>query len=261
MPYFQQLSVTLFLTFCSYCTFGQYNETIRSERPGQAVDTYSTGQYIFQLQTGLTYGGFDDLQSNQAGNFTEYGASLRYGILEDFEIRSAIRWRSDQTNLPNGTETKINGISFWNVGVKYNIISGSGYKPSFGLQTDLKLTWVDEAYQSQEIAPRIMLIHGQKLSDTFNLTTNWAIAWSGNDDATKGLYILNIAFPLSDKLGGFVENYGEIDNGNIDTRWDTGLSYLVNNDFQLDVSGGFGSNAGINDWFMDAGISWRVKVK
>jgi hypothetical protein len=254
-------AITVMMSLGAQIIFGQDNETLRTARPGQAVGPFTTGQYIFQAQSGLTYGGHDLKGSNETGNRTVFGLSTRYGILEDLEIRTAIRWRSDRVNLQNRLETKTSGSGFWKVGVRYNIVNASGYKPSFGIQTDFKLNWVDQVYQAQEIAPRFMLIHGQKLSDIFSLTTNWAVAWNGNDNVTKGLYALNIAFPLSDKLGGFIENYGELINGNLDTRWDTGIGYSVGTDLQLDVSAGFGNNTGMDDWFVDTGISWRIKVK
>ncbi len=241
--------------------YGQYNETIRSARPGQAVGPFTTGQHVFQVQTGLSYGDFENNDIDLSGDNLEYTASLRYGLLEDFEIRSAFKIRSDEIRQSESTSTKFGGFNFWNVGIRYNVVDGKGVKPSFGIQTDVKLTWVDEDYDAQEIAPRIMLIHGQKLTDKLGLTTNWAVSWNGNNNTPKGNYVINFSFPIAGKLGGFVENYGEVVSDDFDTRWDTGLAYRVTNDLQLDLSGGAGKNDGLTDWFIDGGISWRVKLK
>lgn len=257
----KQLIALYLLMFVGNTALAQYNETIRTARPGQAVGPFTTGKDVFQIQTGLNYGDFEDDDNSETGNNATYTASLRYGLLENFEIRSAFSLRSDEVIQVGDQTDNFGGLSFWNVGIRYNIIDGGGYKPSFGFQTDVRLTWVDEAYQSEEIAPRMMLIHGQRLSETFVLTTNWAIAWNGNDNQPKGTYVVNISFPIAGKWSSFIENYGEVVGDDFDTRWDTGLAYLVNNDFQLDVSGGFGKNEGLTDWFIDGGISWRVKFK
>lgn len=250
----------LFLLLSGGFTYGQYNETIRTARPGQAVGPFTTGKYVFQVQSGLTHGGFDNGPAN-SGNYQELTNSIRYGLLESFEIRTAFRLRSDRLEIANSEQAKFGGLSFWNVGVRYNIVNGEGYSPSFGFQTDIKLNWIDKSYKSSEIAPRFLLIHGQKLSETFRLTTNWGISWNGNNNDPLGQYVINISFPIGDKLGGFIENYGQLDNGTLIAKWDTGIGYLVHNDFQVDISGGYSKNENMSDWFIDAGISWRIKVK
>ena len=254
--------VLLVFSLISSSLFGQYNETIRTARPGQAVAPFTTGKYVFQVQSGITYTDFDDSNFNIDGNSQDFFTVIRYGLLENFELRSAFGFNKLTTNseLANSIPDP-SGFSLLAIGIRYNIVNGEGFKPSFGFQTDLNLNVVDEEYNPDEIAHRFMLIHSQQLSETFGLTTNWAIAWNGNDNTPIGTYVLNISFPLSERLGSFVENYGQINNGEIDMRWDTGLGYLVNNDFFLDMSVGYGSNNGVTDWFVDAGISWRTKFK
>lgn len=260
----KRILVSLFFGCICYSAFAQNSEVIRTSRPGQAFVPFTTGKNVFQVQTGITSGGFEDDDLDQSGDNIDYIAAFRYSVLENFEIRSSFRLRRDEieiteTNAVNTVE--LGGLSFWNVGVRYNIIEGTGFQPSFGFQTEVALNVVDEDYNTEEIAPSFMLMHSQALSETFTLTTNWGVAWNGNDNDPAGLYVINVAFPITDKLGGFIENYGTLVGGDLDARWDTGLGYLINNDFQLDISGGLGRNQGLTDWFIDAGISWRVKLK
>lgn len=202
----------------SQFVIAQYHETIRTARPGQAFGPFTTGKNVFQIQTGLTYADFENTDVDQQGDNLEYTASLRYGILESFEVRSAFRLRHDKITLADESSLQLNGLSFWNVGVRYNIVESDGYKPSFGFQADVKLTWVNKDYQSQEIAPRLLLIHTQKLSETFGITTNWSVSWNGNDNLPKGSYVINTSFPIAGNLSSFIENYGEVYNGNFETR-------------------------------------------
>jgi hypothetical protein len=118
---------------------------------------------------------------------------------------------------------------------------------------------VDEDYKAANLAPRIMLIHAQKLTDKLGLTTNWVVAWTGNNTDPAFNYTLNLSFPLGEKLGSFIENYGTVFYGDFDNKWDTGLSYLINDNFLLDMSVGYGKNDGVSSWFADAGVSWRIK--
>lgn len=240
----------------------QYNPTIRSARPGQSVGPFTTGKNVFQVQTGLTYNQFGFDNSELSANSFVYLASLRYGILEKLEIRSAFGLSRNSYDYESLGSDQYGGLSLWNVGARYNILNGGGTnKPSLGIQADVRLTAVDEDYAADNLAPRIMLIYGQQIAEKLALTSNWAVVWSGNDTSPAGTYTLNLSFPLAQKWGGFIENYGVFGNGDLDNRWNTGVSYLVTNDFLLDLATGFGKNDGAYDWFVDAGVSWRVKFK
>lgn len=251
--------LTIAVVLISKFVFAQYNETIRTARPGQAVGPFTTGKYVFQIQTGFTYGNFNGV--SRSGENVEYGASLRYGISERVEVRSAFRLRSDNVEVSEVMNSQFGGLSFWNVGLRVNILNGKGSGPSLGVQTDVRLTTVNKNYKTEHVAPRLMLIYAQKLSNTFKITANMGVSGNGNNATPVGSYVINISFPLGNKLGGFVENYGGIFEKDFDNRWDTGISYLVNNNFQLDLSTGYGKNEGQSDWFIDGGVSWRFKLK
>ena len=256
----KSLLVVIICTCSVVCTFGQYKTTIRTARPGNAIGPFTTGKYVFQVQSGLTHGSFKDGNSEE-GRHLEYTNSLRYGLLERLEIRTAFKYRIDEIILDEPGHLNQHGINFWNMGMRYNIWSGSGTKPSFGIQSDVRLTWVDRDYKMSSIAPRVIIIHGQRLISKLRLNTNWSLAWDGNDQSTKKSYVINLSFPIAKNWSGFVENYGENQRGDFDARWDSGVAYLVNKDLQLDLSGGFGNNDKVQDWFVDAGVSWRIKFK
>jgi len=252
-----KIILLLIFTISNQLVIAQYNTTIRSARPGQSFGPFTTGQNIFQVQTGATFDNFNHKISDFSGNGFGYLMSLRYGLEEAFEIRAAFATRSDNS-ISNGNETKIGGLSAVVTGVRYNIKNGKGQKASYAVQTDVRLNIVDEDYNPNDIAPRIILLHGQKLSDKLGLTTNWGLSWNGNNSAPRGFYVVNLSFPISDKFGSFIETYGGVVRDDFTIFFDTGLSYLVNNDFQLDISAGYGSNNNITNSFIDAGISWRT---
>lgn len=56
------------------------------------------------------------------------------------------------------------------------------------------------------------------------------------------------SFLLSEKWGGFIENYSEIVQRDYNSRFDTGLSYAAENDLAFEVSFGCKINAGISDF-------------
>ena len=97
----QRLIILWFYLFTMNVSYGQYNTTIRSARPGQAFGPFTTGKNIFQIQTGISYDSFKNKDMNLSGNGLGYLLSLRYGLEEKFEIRTAIGVRKDVSSSNN----------------------------------------------------------------------------------------------------------------------------------------------------------------
>ena len=249
----------LFVLSIQSC-FGQYNETIRSGRPGQSIGPFTVGKGILQVQSGVEFYVFENKDFGFSGSGFVHNTVIRYGILERFEVSGLIDYRNDKFKS-NGSETDASGISALDLGGRYEFFEGNGAIPTIGFQMRVRLPVLSEDYQIDKIAPRFLFVTSQKLSDTFTLTTNWGGSWNGVNSVGTAVYIINLSFPITDKLGGFVENYGDLTDGDFDTRFDSGLTYLSNNDLQWDMLGGLGSNDGVSDYFVSVGVSLRTKRK
>ena len=144
------------------------------------------------------------------------------------------------------------------VGMRFNILNPEDpKKPALGFQFDLNLNVASEDFKSDYIAPKLLLLHSQALSNRLGLTTNWGILWNGNDATPRGLYTFALTYALDDSWSLLLENYGELEDGDFDTRFDTGVGYLLSNDIQLDLGAGYGKNDGTSDYFVDLGVSAR----
>lgn len=238
----------LLLLLCAFKSFGQYAETIRSGRPGQAIGARTLGANVFQLQTGLSFTDIDFEDSSQ--NTFAQSNVFRLGILERLEVSAVLVWQNDKFE-----ETTINGISNTQIGARYSLFTNKGWRPSVAVQGRLLLKLQDKDYRRQETGTRFIVATGNKLSDTLFLVTNWGITHIGNNSGPNYSYVINLSYSLTEKIGVFVETYGSLNTFNID--FDAGFSYLLNNDLQLDFSFGIQDEADTSNWFIDAGISWR----
>jgi len=252
--------VILFIGTLALCaeSYGQYNETIRSGRPGQSIGPFTVGKGIFQIQSGMDVFGFDNTNDGIEGSGYLNNTVIRYGVAERLEISALADYRNETIKY-SGTETDLSGLAAFDLGGRYQFFQGKGIVPTIGLQFRVRLPVLSKDYEIDNLAPRFILVTGQKLSETFTLTTNWGGSWNGNNSDGTGFYIVNLSFPIVGQLGGFVENYGDVNDGDFDTRFDAGLAYLCNNDLQLDLLGGLGKNDGVNDYFVSVGVSWRTK--
>ena len=75
----------------------------------------------------------------------------------------------------------------------------------------------------------------------------------------RQVYTIAYGYSISDKVGTFLEIYGDLpENSHFNHFWDAGFTYLIDNNFQLDISGGTGISQNIQDIYISAGISFRI---
>ena len=243
--------------FLPYVSNAQTSPIIRSPRPGQAFGPFTTGAKVFQLQTGFNINSIDGPETE--GNGFNYLASFRYSFTETFEVRSAFRLNSDKI-ITDGEETTLDGLSSWIVGVRFNVLNNAGTsKASLGFQADANINIFNNDFQLDHPAPRMIFLHGQRLSKWLSLVTNWGIAWNGFNGEPRGLYRVKFNIVASSKISVIIENYGNLIDGKFYTFFNTGPAWLITNDLLLDLTLGFGRNRGIENLFVDFGFSWRTK--
>lgn len=248
----------------SHALMAQYSETIQTSRPGQAFVPFTTGKNTFQVQAGGNYTQLESRMSSKMSGFQSYGTTFRYGVLENLELRTGLTYSYNRILTSESGYADFSGLSLMSIGGRYNLAKGSGADPSFGVQGEVLLPFGTADFMNNPSGLRVMFIHSQQITELFQITTNLGASTVGKIENLETQYVINLAFPIGKKWGGFIENYGQIrgllaNNVDFDTRWDTGVGFLVNNDFQLDASVGVGLNEKIFDWFIDAGISWRIR--
>jgi hypothetical protein len=255
-----QRILTMVLMAVVYTSFAQYNETIRTGRPGQSIGPFTLGGKILQIQSGLDYFGYKNSGTDFKGSGYLQNTVIRYGITEPFEVSALLEYKTEEITTGDVHET-IDGWSAVDIGMRYHIYDGRGLVPSVGFQVRWRVPNIGGDYEIDQWAPRFIFVTGQRLSDKLSLATNWGASWNGMDGVPRGNYVFNLSYSLSNKLGVFIENYGNVLKSNWNTYFDGGFAYLVNNDFQLDLLGGYGENEGMKEYFISAGISWRTKRK
>ena len=249
-------SFILILLFCSANSFAQLAETIRSGRPGQAIGSYAVGAKVFQMQTGIDYGGLQNDVFNFSQNSFNPNTVLRFGLTEKIEINTGWAYQYEQYETPFISSER-SGLSQSTIGTRINIIEANNYLPAVGIQVTMKLPILSPDYNVSFIAPRIMAIANQKLAEKLALTLNLGIDYNGVNAQPTGVYVANLSYAMTNKFGVFLENYGDFGQSFYNTFWDAGLSYLINNDLQLDVLGGLALNDDNMRYFLSVGVSWR----
>ncbi len=226
----------------------QFKESIEANRPGNALNVFTVGKNIFQIETAIDYSNSDDSFSSNS--------FFRYGVTENIEINGGVLYDLSSS------------YKIFNIGAKYNIFEGDDILPSTAIQLSINVpneTFYEHAFSS------VLFILNYPLTERLSYTLNFGasvdfgktkIMVEGKEKEkilVNGLYVLNIVYKLTDKWNFFIEPYGRF-NGNLrpsrTLSFNSGFSYLVNKNLQLDVLGGYGINS--KNYNTSFGISWRL---
>ena len=244
-----------FLLVVTTRLFAQFSETIVSDRPGQTNSAYTVGKMVLQFQTGPQLDGSDHEDVNVSA--FSFPAFIRFGITEKIELQTLCSYQSNRIKQ-GGSETKINGLSSADFGIRINIFEEMGNAPALGFEVLYKTKIRSSDYKPDHPSAKLNIMATKTLSDQFGLNANLGTEFDGNGGAPNGFYTLNLVYSISDALGIFFENYGNFSNSHFDTFFDFGGAYIVNPNFQLDLSGGFGYNNSTFSYLIAGGVSYRI---
>ncbi len=236
--------------------FGQFNETIRTGRPGQSIGAFTVGKGFFQLQSGVDYFSYNNPATSGSGALSN--TVIRYGLTEPFEVSALIEYKGE--NVDSGSDSQHdNGFSAVDLGMRYHIYTGKGLAPSIAFQIRWRIPKIGGDYEINQWAPRFLIVTSQQFTDKLTFITNWGASWNGENAIPKGGYTANLSYAITSNFGVFIENYGSLQQSDFDTFLDGGIAYLINNNLQLDLYSGFGNNDDAKDFYVSAGLSWRTK--
>lgn len=239
----------------SKLAFGQFSETIKTARPGQAIGAFTIGKNVLQFQQGIELNGYLGLKNRPKTYITNH--VVRYGVSENIEMSALVDYQSQQLKFDT-ISSDLTGLSNLHFGFRVHLTDQVGWLPATCFQMRLKMPNVSNEYGASRLAPVMVFVANWSLPQNMSLATNWVLSYNGNNQNPTGKYVLNFGFPVFKKISGFIENYGQVSEGVAESRFDGGFAYLLNNNVQFDLSAGYGQNNAIEDYFISTGISWRI---
>ncbi|QTE23634.1 hypothetical protein [Polaribacter cellanae] len=218
------------LIFSATVVNAQFTETLSSDRPGQALSVNTVGKNVFQIQAGI------DFFNNNSEFFPN--SYFRYGLSEKFELNSGI--------ILSGNKFA-NDIASFSIGARYNLSEvNSKYASTLQFSHDFGTT-----IQNSQLT----YILGSSLSDKLSYTINLGINFDNDFSFNNGIYVFNLSYVINSKMGVFLEPFGNFLNS-FQLNFDSGVYYLLNNNFQIDTLIGYN-----NSLFVGTGFTWRIPSK
>jgi len=221
---------------------------IITDRPTQSFSPFVVPQGGFQAEAGFVS------ERPDAGedfyNVTYTNLLLRYAVVEWAEVRLVQNYLGER-----GGVGAINGFSGTTIGTKIHLNHEQGVLPQMGIIAGYTFENGDPAFRLEDPVKDIRVSFQHTLSDRFSLGYNIGTFWMGDDPVTY-LYTLVLGLSATDKLGLFVEPYGFFArNTPADNRFNAGATYLLSDDYQVDVSFGNAMSKRAPDYFISFGIA------
>lgn len=244
---------------CAAHADAQYTPAIRSVRPGVTIGPNTVGKGVLQFHLAgyKAWDGRRDDTSVYYNNATYANALICYGITNKLELNLLAETRNDKIDI-NNIKMPASGVSLTAIGVRYTINEGDARTPSVGLQGLLKLKGQAADYQPRNMATRALLLLGYEPTYIVSMSANLGVDYSGNNTGATGLYSFKTNVRLSPQLGSYIETYGNYRNRYLYNNIGVGLYYFITNDWQVDLSTGFGIRKDQYNGFVSLGLAFRI---
>ena len=233
----------------SVSVFSQ-DQTIVTDRPTQSAASAVVPKGTSILEYGFIY----ERASANLTNVTWANMLARVGIMEGVEFR--LTQNALQVGPSFSSEENISGLSPTTLGTKVHLLNEKGALPQTSVIGQVTLENGEGAFRPESPFPEVRLNFSNTLSDQFSLGYNLGMGFP--DDNTYTLYTLVLGYALSDGLTAFVEPYGFFFEDTSDHRFNTGLIYLLKDNFQVDLTVGFGLSESSPDYFIGFGAALGI---
>ena len=245
----------LALALCLGPALAAAGEPLQPDRPGQADPPSVLAPGVAQVEVGFTFEGDGD------DSLSAPEPELRLGVRERLELQLSSdgfvrEWRVGDDDRSGGADLEVDArVLLWRQ---------SGWRPATALDFGLGFPTGSGFATSGGFDPEGEILYAWDFAERWNLNGNldFASETQGDDDSTRHFVIrpeLALGLALGARLGAFVEYYGVVEEDARDQHSvDGGLTFLVSDDLQLDVSAGVGLNHAAPDFFVAAGVAWRL---
>jgi len=264
----------------------QYTDVINSNRPGRSVSAYALGSNVLQAEFGLLYEKHKNSTNSSESNIFGTDLALRYGLFfETLEVYWEGTFANNKTIFNNLTVRDRTNTDFTRnrIGLKFLVFDP--YKDPERNKPNLYSWRANNVFQLKNLIPAVSVYGGVnylKNSPTYigdaTLSYRGMIATQSRLTA-KQVLITNIAYDKistdnpewnylisfsrafrNPKWSMFLEHEGLLSDLYTDYLFRTGVAYLFNENFQVDMHIGTNIDDDPSKLFGTAGLSYRLDM-
>ncbi|WP_210485786.1 transporter [Rufibacter aurantiacus] len=255
---------TLLIALFALCHLGAWAQEsdpeFETDRPTRTEAASLVPRGFFQLETGFQY-----LKQKQEGienkQWLYPQALLRVGVLKAAEFRVEATYRREDYRMGESLVAQEKGLSTVRVGTKVNVVEAQGAVPQVTVLGMLELPLGKDAFEPEKVAPEVLLLFSNELTDKIKLQYNAGFQREREEDhmENKLEYSATLSGKLSDKFTVGVEFFSEKPKGShAENQIDGSIQFLVLPNLQLDAIVGTGVSSHAPELFAGGGLSIRL---
>lgn len=227
------------------------SEPLEADRPDQTETPSIVPKGMFQVESGFSY----EKLATENAVFALPSTLWKYGISQKIELRLITEWVFEQTE-----NQKQNGFLPVAIGCKVNLLKENGWLPKTSLITHISLKNIASSnYKFDYYVPDFRFTMQRQLSEKVSLGCNLGATWDGFSNQSTGIYTLTTGYSITEKVGAYVEVFGFApQNETAYHNFDGGFTYLINDNFMVDLSSGLGITQSAPKHYFALGISFRI---
>ena len=228
--------IFLFLLFNCSLVFSQ----IKTDRPDQTESAVVLSSGQIQIESGIS------IESSQSNINTLF----KFGMTEGIEIRINSNYIiNDELSF-----MKKSSFSDFEVGAKFKIFDKTSNNTKVAFLSHLSIPTAIEVFSNNVYGLLNRLIVSHDLNNESQIGYNLGY---NKFEKMDGQFIYTIVYGKSlDSFGIFFEIFGDDSKNSFNINFDSGITYLLDNKKQLDLSIGKGINNEM--FFISAGISINI---
>lgn len=240
------------------------DDVINPDRPNVANSSQVVGTGRAQLETGLQWDRQRDADVHVRTLTTP--TLLRIGLSDALELRveTAGRTIAHASDPAAGAHTTSADWADSAAGVKWHLVDQDGMRPSVGLIAEAALPTGGRAVRGTGFRPSLDVPAEWDLGGDWSLGVMPGVGRDGDDAGahfTYGVFAASLGKAFGERLHGFAElaapQIARAAHGGSQAVVDTGASWLVNRDCQLDAMAVHGLNRNTPGLSLAFGISVR----
>jgi Putative MetA-pathway of phenol degradation len=229
----------------------QKSGSIQADRPDQTETPAITPTHMLQVETGITY----QKDDSNSESLALPSVLWKYGLSENFELRVITEFVSNEID-----SDKSSGFNPVLIGCKIRIAEEKGIFPKTSFIGHISIPkMASTSYKLKFAAPEFRFVMQHTLSEKLSLGYNIGSEWDGISLEPTFIYTFTTGYSITDKLGSYIELFGFTpQKGKASHHFDGGFSYLINDNFMLDLSSGIGITKNATDYYLAFGFSFRI---
>ncbi|OKH50323.1 hypothetical protein NIES2101_19900 [Calothrix sp. HK-06] len=191
--------------------------------------------------------------------------NIRVGLLNNVDFQIQLQtYNNARTKLKDGTEQVQSGYGDTTVGLRVNFWGNDDGKTALGMITTVKFPTNQDNLGNNAIEGGITLPFVIALSEQLNLgmETGFALNKNNNDSGYNVGFINSVVlgYQATEKLGTYIEFFTDFtteSNSELVATFDTGVTYLLTENLQLDAGVNIGLTQASDDFNSFVGFSVR----